>query len=132
MILRDLYSIRPLSTAKQITFAEMYSRHIKEWRHDIPGFLQVNSKHPPPLIPIFQRQRDVLNFIYWHALILLLRPLLLKNFTQLEHESPRAIDENYKSRIEDCVSLCLEAAVCIVDRVEQMFESGRMFRSFWV
>lgn len=134
MILRDLYTIRPLSTADQCSLSKKSIQHLKKWRDDIPSFLQINSKTSPPLIPIFQRQRDVLNFTYWHAVMVACRPLLLKNFLQLHLNSHRdiTIPSNSKTLIEESVSECLEAALCIVDRVEKMFESGRMFRSFWV
>jgi hypothetical protein len=134
MILRDLYSIRPLSTAEQCILSKKYIQLLREWRNEIPSFLQVDSKDSPPLIPIFQRQRDVLNFTYWHAVIVTCRPLLLKNFAHLRHtyDSHTAIATNSEPGIEESVNECLQAALYIVNRVDQMFESGRMFRSFWV
>lgn len=131
-VLRSLYSLRPLSTTEQYKLANKYSQQLKDWRGEIPGFLQVDSKESPPLIPIFQRQRDVLNFTYWHAVIVTNRPLLLTNFAKSQQTSPSNTTSSYQGRISECVSECLDAAVCIVDRVDQMFESGRMFRSFWV
>jgi hypothetical protein len=134
MILRDLYSIRPLSTVEQCDLSKKYTQYLKEWRDEVPNFLQVDSKTSPPLIPIFQRQRDVLNFTYWHAVMVTCRPLLLKNFAQLQHtyDSHTAVTSNSQPRIDESVNECLQAAMSIVDRVDQMFESGRMFRSFWV
>ncbi|KAH8680559.1 fungal-specific transcription factor domain-containing protein [Xylariales sp. PMI_506] len=130
-VLRDLYSIRPLSTSEQYTLARKYSQQLKEWRKNSPDFLQVENKAAPPLITIFQRQRDVLNFTYWHAVVVTNRPMLLKNFTRVQGDTGGAMGGSHHARIVDGVSECVQAALSIADRVFQMFESGGMFRSFW-
>jgi hypothetical protein len=134
VVLRDLYCIRTLSTAEQCDLSEKHIQSLKNWREDIPNFLQVNSKDSPPLIAIYQRQRDVLNFTYWHAVMVTCRPLILKKFPQLQHTNDcyTTVPSNSKLRIDEIINKCLEAALCIVDRVDHMFESGRMFRSFYV
>jgi hypothetical protein len=132
MVLRDLYSIHPVSATSQHTLATRYAQRLKQWRDEIPGFLQVYSNNPAPLIPIFQRQRDVLNITYWHALIVIFRPLLLQNFAQIQGSNRGRDQHSHRSQIESSVSECLQAAMCIVQIVDQMLRSGLMFRCFWV
>ncbi|KAH9205228.1 hypothetical protein DL95DRAFT_439208 [Leptodontidium sp. 2 PMI_412] len=129
IVLRDLYSIHPASIVRQYEFAERYSQVLREWRDDIPRFLDADSNGSTPLILIFQRQRDVLNLAYWHAMVLTHRPLLLRNFAKVQcgnHENT-----THEPHIERSVRECLDAAMHIVDRMDDMFQSGLMFRSFW-
>ncbi|KAJ5369020.1 uncharacterized protein N7496_008780 [Penicillium cataractarum] len=100
-ILRDLYSIRPVSLEKQCTLAGQYSIMLEEWRDSLPKFLQIDNGEIHPLIAIYQRQRDVLHYTYWHAMILTNRPLMLRGFTNGSESGT------------------------------EMFEDGLMFRSFW-
>lgn len=105
---------------------------LQQWRDDLPGFLQMDLANSTPLIPIFQRQRDVLNYTYWHAVILTNRPLLLKGFNTNGDDGTRIAFEKYKTDIQDGVNTCLQAALRVTNRVCQMFQGGLMFRSFWV
>ncbi|KAH8195626.1 hypothetical protein TruAng_010208 [Truncatella angustata] len=57
-VLRDIYSIQPVSATEQCIRSHKYLQEIREWRSIAPGFLQLDSKDVPPLIPIFQRQRE--------------------------------------------------------------------------
>ncbi|KAH6660317.1 fungal-specific transcription factor domain-containing protein [Truncatella angustata] len=127
-VLRDIYSIQPVSATEQCIRSHKYLQEIREWRSIAPGFLQLDSKDVPPLIPIFQRQREVLKFTYWHAVIVTCRPLLLQSFT---HRQQKPDNTRSIPRIHEGVKECLHAAMLVVDSVIQMFESGRMFRSFW-
>lgn len=105
---------------------------LQQWRDDLPGFLQMDLGNSTPLIPIFQRQRDVLNYTYCHAVILTNRPLLLKGFNTSGDTGTRIAFEKYKANIQDGVDKCLQAALSVTNRVCQMFQGGLMFRSFWV
>jgi len=130
LVLRDMYSIRPVSIGEQCEFAAKYTRVLEEWRNDIPKFLNADSDGSTPLIPIFQRQRDVLNLAYWHALVLVHRPLFLRNFTNIQHSDQEASSD--RAQIKENIGHGLNAAMHIVDKVNAMFCSGLMFRSFWV
>jgi hypothetical protein len=105
---------------------------LQQWRDDLPGSLRMDLGNSTPFIPIFQRQRDVLNYTYWHAVILTNRPLLLKGFNTSEDDGTRIAFEKYKAKIQDGVDKCLQAALSVTNRVCQMFQGGLMFRSFWV
>ncbi|KAL3445820.1 fungal-specific transcription factor domain-containing protein [Aspergillus insuetus] len=128
LILRDLYSIRPLSIQTQCSLAMQYSKMVQEWRGTLPSFLSLNTPESIPLIAIFQRQRDVLNISYWHALIIIYRPLLLRKFALVQ----RGRDDTLTDLdIESSINECLVAALRIIEKVEEMFKSRMMFRSFW-
>jgi hypothetical protein len=129
LILRDLYSIRPLSIQTQCSLAMQYSKMVQEWRGTLPSFLSLNTPESIPLIAIFQRQRDVLNISYWHALIIIYRPLLLRKFALVQ----RGRDDTLTDLdIESSVNECLVAALRVTEKVEEMFKSRMIFRSFWV
>lgn len=82
------------------------------------------------LIPIFQRQRNVLNLTFWHAVILTHRPAVLENFAG---PSRRGGDENQEApESEHGVQQCLVAAMNTVNTINDMTENRQMFRSFWV
>ncbi|KAL2793422.1 fungal-specific transcription factor domain-containing protein [Aspergillus keveii] len=128
LILRDLYSIRPLSIQTQCSLAMQYSKMVQEWRGTLPSFLSLNTPESIPLIAIFQRQRDVLNISYWHALIIIYRPLLLRKFALVQ----RGRDDTLTDLdIESSVNECLVPALRVTEKVEEMFKSRMMFRSFW-
>ncbi|KAL3469086.1 fungal-specific transcription factor domain-containing protein [Aspergillus californicus] len=128
LILRDLYSIQPASISTQCALATKYSQELMDWRDTIPSFLSTDTQESVPLIPIFQRQRDVLNLSYWHALVLMHRPILLRKFALVQRGRS---DNTRNAQIESGVSECLAAALHIVKKVEEMFQTGLMFRSFW-
>lgn len=129
MVLRDLYSIRPAPTSTHCSLATKYSQMLKDWRDTVPRFLMGDNQEAIPLIPIFQRQRDVLSLSYWHTLIIMHRPLLLRRIALVQHGRN---DDTNSAQIESSVSECLAAALHIIEKVEEMFQSGLMFRSFWV
>ncbi|CAK7227063.1 hypothetical protein SCUCBS95973_006413 [Sporothrix curviconia] len=103
-ILRDLYSIGPLSYAQQCTLASQHAKTLAECRAALPSFLSVDSKDSAPLIPIFQRQRDTLSIAYWHSIILVQRPFLLLSFGNIRAAG-------FEAQIANGVKLCLEAAL---------------------
>ncbi|KAJ9148529.1 Fungal specific transcription factor domain-containing protein [Pleurostoma richardsiae] len=130
-VLRDLYSIRPISVARQCSLAAQYSQDLELWRADVPRFLDADGRDSAPLIPIFQRQRDVLNLVYWHTIILIHRPFLLRNFSHLPHSRRNTYGGHHRAQVEDGVSECLAAALRIVKMVDERCQSGMMSRSFW-
>ncbi|KAL2856506.1 fungal-specific transcription factor domain-containing protein [Aspergillus pseudoustus] len=128
-VLRDLYGIDRQSIGEQCTLAVKYAQMIRGWYSTVPRFLATDSQDSVPLIPIFQRQRDVLSVSYWHALIILYRPLLLQQFMARPSHSEAAAPLD--QRITSMVSDCLDAALHIVNKVDDMVDSGVIFRSFW-
>lgn len=129
VILKDIYSIRPMPISRQCSLAANCSQMLEQWRDTIPHFLFTNHQESITMIPIFQRQRDVLNISYWHALVLLNRPILLRKFALMQGGRYDHIDH---TEVETRVNECLVAALHVIKQVEEMFQSKAMFRCFWV
>lgn len=130
MILRNVYSIHSTSRNDKHAYATIHTKELVEWRADVAHFLDPVTNMP--LIPIFQRQKNVLNLAYWHTMILTHRPFLLRNFAQLQNGSrPRRDDREFEARIEQSVHECLKAAMNITKTVDDMYRGGQLFRAYW-
>jgi hypothetical protein len=137
LVLRDLYSIRPPSLPLRIELSSKYTTDLHAWRNSLSSFLNDDvgrgiDSHL--LIPIYQRQRSVLNLAYYHAMLLIHRPFLLSNFASLTHMPTHStFAPNVASGIDTSanISSCLEAAMSIVRVVDDVFTSSNLFRSFW-
>ena len=85
------------------------------------------------LIAIFRRQRNVLNLAYWHTILLTHRPFLMSNFAESQYASRGGGRENlHKDQIDENVKECLDAAMNIVNIVNDLIQHGMMFQAFWV
>ncbi|KAK7397898.1 hypothetical protein QQX98_012733 [Neonectria punicea] len=120
-ILRDIYSIKPISNSDCFALTAKYTEDLNGWRMDMSPFLDADGINTAPLVPIFQRQRNVLNLAYWHTLILTHRPLLLSNFARLR--SGRRRGREYRE--------CLQAAMSIVGTVDDIIQARQLFQAFW-
>ncbi|KAM0329414.1 hypothetical protein ACHAQA_004721 [Verticillium albo-atrum] len=128
-ILKDIYSIRPTSSTEKYRLTAKYTKDLEAWRADMSRFLDPDA-NAAPLIPIFQRQRNVLNLAYWHTMILTHRPLLLSNFARLRSfKKKKSASPAFKT--EESVRQCLEAATNIVDTVNNIIQAGQLYRAFW-
>ncbi|KAF2734740.1 hypothetical protein EJ04DRAFT_564019 [Polyplosphaeria fusca] len=130
LVLRDLYPIRPPSMAHRIDLAAKYTEDLHSWRANLSRFLDAEGVDTSLLIPLYQRQRNVLNLAYWHAILIVQRPFLISNFASLAHidHRPGAISNIETSRnIADCV----KAAMAIVKIVDELFQGSQIFRAFW-
>jgi hypothetical protein len=133
LILRDLYAIRPPGFALRIDLSSKYTSELHSWRHALALFLDDDRNHNIEsylLIPIYQRQRSVLNLAYYHAMLLIHRPFLLSNFASLTH-MPTHSTFNASIDTSSNISTCLDAAMSIVRVVDDVFKSSNLFRSFW-
>lgn len=141
-VLRDLYPIRPPSLPHRLSLAQKYTTDLTAWRHSNAHFLDTSNLPSSLLIPIYQRQRNVLNLAYYHAVLLVHRPFLLSNFASLTHfeqtaaqrsGAPRATADAHPALEITCqenVRHCLDAAMGIVRVVDDIAES-QIFRAFW-
>ena len=85
------------------------------------------------LIAIFRRQRNVLNLAYWHTMVLTHRPFLMSNFAELQHTSRSEGQENlHRDQIDENIKECLDAAMNIVNIVNDLIQNEMMFQAFWV
>lgn len=131
-ILRDLYSIRPPALASRVTLSAKYSRALHEWRRELSRFLDADTVDASLLIPAFQRQRNVLNLAYYHALILVYRPFLLSNFASLNSRKDHPRGAPGTLEMDKNVADCLDAAMNITTIVNELCEAGQLYRAFWV
>ncbi|KAL1881255.1 hypothetical protein Daus18300_001107 [Diaporthe australafricana] len=123
-ILKDLYPIWPLSTSARLKVAAQYSTRLRNWYQEMAEFLDSTRINTSLLLPIYQRQRHVLNLAYWHATILTQRPFLLNKF------GPTRTSAN-TTQVEDRVKECLQAALNICDLVDELINARMMFKAFW-
>ncbi|KAH7356330.1 fungal-specific transcription factor domain-containing protein [Pyrenochaeta sp. MPI-SDFR-AT-0127] len=140
LVLRDLYSIRPPSLPLRIELSSKYTADLHAWRSPLSRFLSDSGAEGGGidshlLIPIYQRQRSVLNLAYYHAMLLIHRPFLLRDFASLTHmPTHRSWGKGANAATLDTsgnVTACLEAAMSIVRVVDDVFTSSNLFRSFW-
>lgn len=126
-ILRDLYTLRPKPTAVRADLAAQHSKALWAWRNEIVTFLDLDSSM---LIPLFRRQKNVLNLAFWHAVIMIHRPFLLASFANLRKQntasSPSVLNP------ESSVAKCLEAAMNIGTIIDELAEEKALFRGYWV
>lgn len=84
-------------------------------------------------LPIVQRQRNVLNLTYRHAVILTHRPYLLNIFAAHRQTGRTDDDDKYdEQQVATSVQQCLSNAMQTVETISHMTQSGQMSRAFWV
>ena len=130
-IVRDLYSIKSISASRRSILTERISKNLSDWRVELSRFLDADFSTASLSVPLYQRQRNVLNFTYWHAIILTYRPFLLNNFAR----SSRRGSGNTGSEdidTEECVRQCLTASMNTVNTIDEISTTQGMFRAFWV
>ncbi|KAL6351867.1 hypothetical protein LRP88_14677 [Fusarium phalaenopsidis] len=133
-ILRDLYGIRQPSTESQYKLAAKYAKEIDNWHSGISYLVDTDGIDPSLFQPIFLRQRNVLNLACWHAQILVHRPFLLNNFASLAN---LGTTRNSRSRqnselTHEHVQRCLEAAMNIVAKIDDLHSNGLLYNTFWI
>jgi hypothetical protein len=127
-----MYGINPLSRIDRLNLALKYSTALHDWRRDLARFLDSDLVDTSLLIPLFQRQRNVLNFGYWHALLLVHRPFLLTNFSSLTERTARDMDIREQAEMDQNVEECLKAAASIVELVNELVQGHQLYRAYWV
>ena len=130
-ILRDMYGITAPSRVERINLAMKYSSALHDWRSDLNKFLDFEFIDASLLIPLFQRQRNVLNFAYWHALLLVHRPFLLSNFASLTGQARRETNPREQHETEQNVEECLRAALNIIGLVDELVQGQQIYKAFW-
>lgn len=131
LVLKDLYAINPPPTPSQrLSLAAKHMSSLREWRMNLTRFLDTSETPSSVLIPIYQRQRNVLNLAYFHAVILINRPFLLSNFANLTRKEGPVSGPNADTK--DNVQACLDAAMGIVRVIDDYSASGvQLIRAFW-
>lgn len=114
----------------RIELAAKYSKDIREWRSGLSRFLDADGLDGSILIPLYQRQRNVLNLAYYHAVLLIHRPFLLSNFASLSNIDTRPGSVSNVSTTQNILQ-CLEGAMGIVRIVDDLYNGRQIFRAFW-
>ncbi|KAM0304389.1 hypothetical protein ACHAPM_002477 [Fusarium culmorum] len=128
-ILRALYSVKPISVSRRTEETQRISQDLSDWRAEFSQFLDADYFSTSFLVPIVQRQRNVLNMTYWHAIILIHRQAVLNNFAKISRQNRKASVSD--AATQESVQKCLQAAMNIVGLIDEMSEHGQMFRAFW-
>jgi len=131
-VLHDIYSIKPISSSRRATLIQKLSKDLTNWRNELVQFLDNDYINSSLLLPIYQRQRNVLNLAHWHALILVYRPLLLNNFARQSQHGGRVNVGEEELQTEDGVQHCLAAAMSTVNTINEIAQRHQLFRAFWV
>lgn len=133
-ILSDLYGIRPQSIDIQYKIAGKYAQEIEAWRSGVSYLVDTDGIEPSLFQPIFLRQRNVLNLACWHAQILVHRPFLLNNFASLADLGTRRHSRSRQNTelTNEHVQRCLEAAMNIVAKIDDLASHGQLYNTFWV
>ncbi|RGP64009.1 hypothetical protein FLONG3_9708 [Fusarium longipes] len=129
-ILRALYSVKPISVNRRTEETQRISQDLSNWRAEFSQFLDADYFSTTFLVPIVQRQRNVLNMTYWHAIILIHRQAVLNNFAKISRQRRRGSVNDAST--QESVQKCLQAAMNTVGLIDEMTEQGQMFRAFWV
>jgi hypothetical protein len=122
----DLYPTNKILGKDWVRHAEQRTAELKNWKDSLPPFLEPEKVDPSMLIPIFQRQSTVLRLAYAHALILANRQSLLSNFADLSRPESLRPEE-----LQGSIKECIDAAMLVVDTVNEFIEQGKMRRAFW-
>ncbi|KAL3469508.1 fungal-specific transcription factor domain-containing protein [Aspergillus californicus] len=130
-ILRDMYSIKPVSETRRAEAVKTISRDLTIWRAELAWFLDSDVLSAALIMPIFQRQRNVLNLTYWHSIILTHRPFVLSNFARLSQQGPYHA-QSQNSQTEESTRHCLNAAMKTVNIIDEITQNRQLFRALWI
>ncbi|KAF4467043.1 Glyoxylate reductase [Fusarium albosuccineum] len=120
-IMRRLYGIRALDRQTRYrTMAELGAQ-VEDWKTGLPAFLNPEKVDSRLLLPLFQRQSNLLSLASGHCLILLYRPCLFNDYSR------RRDDQETKANIQKC----LDAAMTIVTVIDYMSEAKQFYASSW-
>ncbi|KAJ4357248.1 uncharacterized protein N0V89_001823 [Didymosphaeria variabile] len=118
---REVYSIKQIPEQERITSAHRLSSELQKWKAQLPPILGVVN--PSSLIPSFRRQAIALKISYYHAVMLVHRPFLLKNINRHSQE--------IRALAEQGIDECIVAAQSVLEIVDRMARDGKLFHAFW-
>ena len=119
-ILRRLYGIKPLDLVAQYETMSELGAEVEAWRQRLPAFLDPEKVDSRLLIPLFQRQSNLLSLAMGHARILIYRPCLFNDYQQIDATETKAN-----------IQKCVEAAMGIVEVIDRMVEANQFCAASW-
>ncbi|KAF3399659.1 hypothetical protein DPV78_006796 [Talaromyces pinophilus] len=120
---KELYAITPMSHAKQMETIQDLTSQISDWQKQLPTIFSGDIK-PSSLVAIFRRQLTVLRLAYFHAVMFVTRPLLLKNYAKYNF---RDYNRLYRPHIDACIT----AARDTMELVLEFVDDKQLFTAFW-
>ncbi|VUC23568.1 unnamed protein product [Clonostachys rosea] len=123
--LKRLYGIMPLERVKQYEAMSELGAMVREWRDNLPHFLNPQKVDSRILRPFFQRQSNLLSLGSGHLEILIYRPCLLSESDESDL-SPELQVAN-KANIQSC----LDAAMSIMTTIDAMVENDQFYSISW-
>lgn len=120
-----------MSASDRASAVEQISKDLYQWHSELSRFLDVDIYSTSFLISIFQRQRNVLNLTYWHAIILTHRPFVLSTLARLS-QNGRDYAMQEDAQTGKNLKECIDAAMNTVNTISEITESRQLFRAFWV
>ncbi|KAK4506950.1 hypothetical protein PRZ48_000683 [Zasmidium cellare] len=114
---REQYSVLRKSGSQKLETAAKLNAETAAWHESLPVVLS-GAIHPSSLIPIFRRQITVLQLAHCHAQMLINRPSLLLDTSQV------AVKESQ-------VDICLSAAKTTLDATLAAGLGQHIFQAFW-
>lgn len=120
---KELYAITPMSHAKQMETIQDLTSQISDWQKQLPPIFSGDIK-PSSLVAIFRRQLTVLRLAYFHAVMFVTRPLLLKNYAKYNF---RDYNRLYRPHIDACIT----AARDTMELVLEFVDDNQLFTAFW-
>jgi hypothetical protein len=123
-ISREVYTVHGGSEEARSDAALRITKDLELWRTELPPTL--STIQASSLIPIYQRQNNVLQLAYAHAIIHANRVFLLDKFVDLS-SGVFCLNSKYCNERETCVA----AARQIVETVNDLVEQGVNIQAFW-
>ncbi|RWA05712.1 hypothetical protein EKO27_g9397 [Xylaria grammica] len=121
--LRRLYGIKSLDKATQYATMSELGTKVDAWKRDLPAFLNADKVDSKLLVPLFQRQSNILGLASAHVRILIYRPCLFSDYDKSLGTLSQATEDN--------VAKCVNAAMDIVTVVDRMIESAQFYAASW-
>ncbi|KAI0964730.1 fungal-specific transcription factor domain-containing protein [Xylaria arbuscula] len=121
--LRRLYGIKSLDKITQYATMSDLDAKVDDWKRDLPAFLNADKVDSKLLVPLFQRQSNILGLASAHVRILIYRPCLFNDYDKSLGTLPQATEENVKK--------CVNAAMDIVTVVDRMIEASQFYAASW-
>ncbi|KAG7055825.1 finger protein [Colletotrichum scovillei] len=130
-VLRSLYGIKSISTEEHLTLAARFDEDLSEWREPISYLLDTVGSSTL-FVKLVLRQRDLLQLAFWHAQILVHRPLLINSINSFsghvqENGSGRLRYEEIRKNIQRCV----DAATEIAKHINHINDAGELYSTLF-
>lgn len=126
-VIQQLPTIRKPRLADRLAIAEALTIEAQAWRAEIAHLIDQDLAS---LCTLYQSQIMGLRMAYQEMLVLLYRPFLLDDLEQSQYVDDNA--HNLKSRSRKKVEQCLDAALAIIEMVDELHKKPVQLRDSWV